>query len=230
MEILPGIEIIDLALWIKKEKTLIISDLHLGYEEMLERQGVLTPRFQLKDMVEQLIKIFKKVQPEIVVINGDLKHEFGNILSQEWRDILRLFEFLEKNCSETVIVKGNHDIFLGPLTKKKNIQPVTYFQQNDLLIAHGDKIIDAGKTIIIGHDHPAITIRDKVKAEKYKCFLKGKWKRKNLIVMPSFNPLTKGMDVKQGKLLSPYLKNIDHFEVYVVEDKVYYFGKVKDIT
>lgn len=229
MEILPGIEIIGLALWIQKEKILVISDLHLGYEEMLERQGVLTPRFQLKDMVEQLTQVFKKVQPEIVVINGDLKHEFGNILGQEWRDILQLFEFLEKNCLEIVIVKGNHDIFLGPLAKKKNIQPVTYFQQNDLLIAHGDKIIDAGKTIIIGHDHPAITIRDKVKAEKYKCFLRGKWKRKNLIVMPSFNPLTKGMDVTQGKLLSPYLKDIKNFEVYVIEDRTYYFGMVKDM-
>ncbi len=229
MEILPGIEIIDLALWIQKEKTLIISDLHLGYEEMLERQGVLTPRFQLKDMIGQLEHIMKRVHPQTIVINGDLKHEFGNILGQEWHDILRLFEYLEKNCSEIVIVKGNHDIFLGPLTKKKNIQLVTYFQQNDLLIAHGDKIIDAGKTIIIGHDHPAITLRDKVKTEKYKCFLRGKWKRKNLIVMPSFNPLTKGMDVKQGKLLSPYLTQIKNFEVYVVEDRTYYFGKVKDV-
>lgn len=229
MEILPGIEIIGLALWIKKEKTLIISDLHLGYEEMLERQGVLTPRFQLKDMVEQLTKIFKKVQPETVVINGDLKHEFGNILGQEWRDILRLFEFLEKNCSEIIIVKGNHDLFLGPLARKKNITLVPFFQRGDILIAHGDKLIIEGKTIIIGHDHPAITIRDKVKAEKYKCFLRGKWKRKNLIVMPSFNPLTKGMDVKQGKLLSPYLTQIKNFEVYVVEDRTYYFGKIKDV-
>jgi len=37
MNILPGIKIIDLALYLEKQKTVIIGDLHLGYEEMLNK-------------------------------------------------------------------------------------------------------------------------------------------------------------------------------------------------
>ena len=48
--------------------------------------------------------------------------------------------------------------------------------------------------------------------------------------MPSFNPLTEGSDVTRERFLSPYLKQgITEFQVYVVEDKVYSFGKVKDL-
>ena len=32
MEILKGIEMIGKALWIKKQKVLILADLHIGYE------------------------------------------------------------------------------------------------------------------------------------------------------------------------------------------------------
>ncbi|UZE93738.1 MAG: hypothetical protein IB618_03145 [Candidatus Pacearchaeota archaeon] len=40
MELLPGIKIINKALWLSKHKILIIADLHLGYEEALNQQGI----------------------------------------------------------------------------------------------------------------------------------------------------------------------------------------------
>ena len=69
------------------------------------------------------------------------------------------------------------------------------------------------------------------KSEKYKCFLKGEHRDKVLIVMPSFNFLIEGSDVTKEERLSPFLKeSIDDFEVYAVEDKIYYFGKIKNIA
>jgi metallophosphoesterase superfamily enzyme len=48
--------------------------------------------------------------------------------------------------------------------------------------------------------------------------------------MPSFNMLSEGTDILAGELLGPFLhQDLDDFEVYVVEDKVYRFGKVKDL-
>ena len=85
------------------------------------------------------------------------------------------------------------------------------------------------KTIIIGHEHPAVVITDGVKREKYKCFLRGTYKKKELIVLPSFNFVSMGTDVLHGKLLSPLLTNIEKFEVFAVEDKIYPMGKVKDL-
>lgn len=250
MEISPGIEIVDLGLWLRKEKILIAGDFHLGYEEMLKEEGVLVPRFQLNDVLERLGRIFKKItqeersssvsqkhsvsgKPEKIIINGDLKHEFSRILDQEWRDALRLVDFLLKNCKELILVKGNHDLFLWPIAGKKGLKVVEDYSAGNLLITHGDKIKKtAAKTVIIGHEHPAISLREKEKVEKYKCFLKGIFKGKNLIVMPSFNFLFEGTDIVKEELLSPYLRKADtsNFEVYVAGKKIYDFGTLKSLT
>ena len=65
MEIQRGIEIIDLALYLKKEKILIISDLHLGYEEALNKQGYLIPRFQFEEIIKKLKSILKNAKISI---------------------------------------------------------------------------------------------------------------------------------------------------------------------
>src|SRR3989344_3503593 len=123
MKILEGVEAIDLAVYLSKEKTLVISDLHLGYEKDLQAKGILVPPFQFREIKEKLEKIFEKTgKLKYVVINGDLKHEFGRISSQEWREILELIDFLSGNCEKIVIVKGNHDIILDRITSKRNVQ------------------------------------------------------------------------------------------------------------
>jgi len=61
MEITKDIEIIDLCLYLKKEKILIITDTHIGYEESLNKQGVLIPRFQFKGIIERLEKVLEKI-------------------------------------------------------------------------------------------------------------------------------------------------------------------------
>jgi uncharacterized protein len=83
-------------------------------------------------------------------------------------------------------------------------------------------------TIIIGHEHPAVTIKDGPRTELFKAFLIGKWKGKDLIVMPSFNLITEGTDVLKEEVLSPFLNNLDNFKAIVVSDKLYKFGKLKD--
>jgi len=87
------------------------------------------------------------------------------------------------------------------------------------------------KTVIIGHEHPAVSIYEDLRKETFKAFLYGSWNRKKLIVQPSLNPLMEGTDVKEGKLLSPFLKGkkLDNFEVWLVADKVYPFGKLKKL-
>ena len=84
MKILDNVYVYDLGLYLKKEKVLILSDLQLGYEEHLNKQGILVPRFQLEDIKKTLEKLLKKLKPNKVIINGDLKHEFGKISDYEW--------------------------------------------------------------------------------------------------------------------------------------------------
>lgn len=231
----PHVIAIDLALLVKD--TLIISDVHIGYEDMLHSRGVLIPKFQLQDTIKRLKSILEETKPKVVVINGDLKHEFGRISSQEWRDTLKLLDMILEHAEKIIIVKGNHDPILGPIARKRGIEIVKDYVLGDVLVTHGDvgpnlegKKRKNIKTIIMGHEHPAIRIQDKGRSERFKCFLVGRYKRKTLIAQPSFFLLTEGTDVLKEKLLSPLLQqNLSNFDVYVVEDKIYSFGKLKNL-
>jgi putative SbcD/Mre11-related phosphoesterase len=239
MEILPGFEVNGLSLYLKKEKTLVISDIHIGLEEAMNRQGVLIPRFQLKRVLEELERVIGQTRPERIVIAGDLKHEFGGISEQEWRDTLKVLDFLAKDAREVVLIKGNHDTILGPIAEKRNIKVLDFLRIGEVYITHGDKIpkrdnkgFQDSKIVIIGHEHPAVSIREKSRAELFKCFLVGKYGRKSLIVMPSMNFVAEGTDILREELLSPFLEDIGDFRVLVTSDEpyeTYDFGKVREI-
>lgn len=234
MRINPDLELIDLGIWLNKEKILILSDFHLGYEEYLHQKGVLLPRFQVEEIIQRLKLIFEKVKPKIIIINGDLKHDFSKSLSQEWKEVLKVLQFILSHCQKIILIQGNHDNYLQTIAAKIKVKVVEELIIGNILILHGDKIKPIPKsikTIIIGHEHPAINFREKSKVEKFKSFLKGKWKSKELIVMPSFNPLLEGTDVLKEKLLSPFLTDISNFEILAVGEKeIYNFGKIKKLT
>lgn len=236
MRLINDIEAIDRAIYLRQHDVLVLADFHLGFEESLNKKGVFVPRFQLNDVLQSLKNIFEKVHPKTIVVNGDLKHEFGKISEQEWRDVLKLIDFLKQNCNELIIIKGNHDIILKPVAEKRLITLVSEFATGDITIVHGDKLQlfnKSIKTLIIGHEHPAVGLRESGRVEKFKCFLVGKYKKQNLVVQPSFNPVVEGTDVLKEKVLSPYLTDLQNFEVFVVNDKtkeVLKFGKVKNLS
>src|SRR3989344_454052 len=192
MEILKNIEICGLTLFIRDKKILVIGDLHLGFEESLNKQGVLMPRFQFDDLMKELKKAISKTKPKKIVIVGDIKHEFGTISEQEWRNVLQLIDFLREKA-ELIIVKGNHDVILEPITKKRNVKIKTFYYENGVLFAHGDAIIN---------------------------------EKADIILIPSMNKAVPGSDITKGNFLSPYLEKTKNIEVYIIEDKVYKFGKL----
>ena len=173
MNIHPGIKIKDKALWLPHERILIISDLHIGYEEYLNSKGLLAPRRQFEILKKELGELMGEVRPKIIVINGDLKHEFSRISSQEWKDTIELAGILCKNCEKVFLVRGNHDNMLEPVIKrigKKKIKMLNEYIIKDICILHGDKLnreieskIRNIKTLIIGHEHPAISLREGMK-------------------------------------------------------------------
>ena len=96
--ILKGIKIIDKALFIEENNTLIINDLQLGIEESILMKGLFIPRKNLELIINDLKKIFKQTgKLKTIIINGDLKHEFSKITKQEKNESFELIEFLLKN-------------------------------------------------------------------------------------------------------------------------------------
>jgi len=232
-------QFVDKALWFPVEKVLVIADLHIGYENSLNSSGVFLPRFQFEQIMSDLKKIFEKTgKVKEVVINGDLKHEFGKISEQEWTETLKVLNFLSENSEKIVLVRGNHDKSLEPIARRMKIGVVDFYVKGDTCFVHGDKLIPEcfdGKIerIVVGHRHPAVSISDKYKKERYKCFLVGKYKKKEVIILPSFFPLIEGSDIvnSDSNLLFIPEEKLRNFEVYVVGDKleVLHFGKLRDL-
>lgn len=231
MEILKGIYIVGLGLFIEKFKCLVFGDLHLGMEASLGEKGYLLPKMNFSKLKKSLEGIKSKYDIEKVIFNGDIKHDFGTISHEEWDDCLGLIDFFKGK--EVILIKGNHDKTTQIIAKKRNLKVLDYYKLDDILICHGDIVLDQEcDIIIIGHEHPAISLKEGPKVELYKCFLKGKFKGKDLIVMPSFSFVNIGSDVLKYETLSPYLdQNINNFQVFIVSDneEVYSFGKIKDI-
>jgi len=194
----------------------VIADLHIGYEEALNKQGMLIQRFQFREMMKGIDKALsaialQKKKIDIAIIAGDLKHEFGTISEQEWREALSVTDFLSKKIGRVVLIKGNHDKILGPIAGRRGVEIKESMKIGDVLIIHGERLpkrdeLSGIKNILMGHEHPAVSIREGIRAELFKCFLIGRWKGFNLIVVPSFSTLTEGTDVLKGELLSPLLK------------------------
>ncbi len=241
-ELLKGVFAKGSCLWIEKDKALVVADLHLGIEEMFNRQGTLLPRFNFRQIKRQIQKqAFEEVEPLeplLIIINGDLKHEFGTVSEQEWSEVIDMLRFLQEKCEKLVLIKGNHDKILGPIARWEGLgieEEGILLEKSNAFVTHGEEIPESGafkmaKTIVIGHEHPAITISDQYKQETFKCFLVGKFQGKSLIVQPSMNTVAIGTDVREEPLLSPFLQqNLSGFKVFAVADKVYNFGKLGDL-
>lgn len=230
------IEYIGKCLLIDKE-LLVIGDLHLGYVESLHRSGIYVPADLYSVIKDDLENILERVgSVKTVVVLGDIKHAMGAILGQERRELTKLFELLSGYAQELVFVKGNHDVMLEPLLRGTNVKLVNFYRYNQYIFVHGDRDFDDMrekdvKIWVMGHLHPAVTLREGAKAETYKCFLVGTFKRRQVIVVPSFFPFSEGSDPRSAARL-PWDLPFGAFTVKVVGDnlKVLDFGLLRTIA
>jgi uncharacterized protein len=239
-EISKGVHAIGQFLYLKNNSTLIISDLHAGYEESLNKEGVFIPKSNTSFIIARISEAIKDIRKNKwavsqIVLNGDVVHSFSRHSSDERYILNKLLGFLS-DYGRVFIIKGNHDKMLDKIMDKSivNTSMAEHLIIEDILITHGD-ILDKNsnskqiKTIIIGHDHPSIILKSGSRSERFKCILKGKYKKKTLMVMPSCNTLIEGTDILTERMQSPYIDDIMDFDVYIIGDEIYDFGKAKNL-
>ena len=232
------------TLFFPKERILVIGDLHLGYETALRSQGLEVPIKQFEEVIEELQKTIENVKArfgkiEEIVFLGDIKHHF-NYLATEKEEVNKLLSFLRKYIDENkiIFIRGNHE------KNEKSGKYCDFYIVKDIAFVHGHKeyleIYDKTiNLIVMGHLHPKITLQDKmkVKSENYKCFLKGKFKKKEFIVLPSFISVTEGVSIsdfnedERDFSIIPR-KELMNFEVFVVTElgeEVMNFGKLREL-
>ncbi len=235
-------EFINKAVYIPKIKTLAIGDLHLGHEFTYRESGSLMPETQMRLTKSEIDKIFTKLKKEKksierVIFLGDLKHFFSYQKGEKTR-FLEIMYIVSQHISrqKIITIKGNHEKIAEIADKKL----VDYHIIEDIAFIHGDifpkQVLKKEiSTIVMGHLHPAIILRDpeKIKQEKYKCYLVGRYKNKKFIILPSFLPTI------EGAIVNSYLsdshsaipaKNLENFNVLAIgKEKVYDFGRLKKL-
>jgi uncharacterized protein len=236
MSQMNDIEYIGKCVFIQKEgkKIVVIGDLHLGYEASLNAAGVFVTRTLFKTMIEELEQIFLKIgHVDEVVLLGDIKHAFGRILKEEWKETDLLINFLREKSRKIIVIKGNHDALTDIIGKRLGFEVVDIHLTMSLAFIHGDRDFSElwkkeVNTVFLGHLHPAILLSDGVKREKYKCFLEGTYKSKNFVILPSFIGAQEGTDPRDFDSNLPWKLQLSNFEVILIGENLenYNFGKL----
>jgi len=228
-----------------KKGILAVGDLHLGFEYKIQQSGVLVPETQVEEVKKELKAIFeeikrKKLKLKKIIFIGDIKHSF----SYEWKEknyFNDILKFLKNYVDDKniILIKGNHDTIDYSFSDRLK----DYYISGDVAFTHGHKSFpeifnEKVKTIVIGHLHPSVIILDNsgIKREKYKCFLMGKFKKKKIIILPSFLATIEGTTI--NSLEHEYedyfsiipKKSLINFDVYIEGGKeIYNFGKIKSL-
>jgi hypothetical protein len=218
MRLFEGISALETfpALHIEDLDTVVIADLHLGYETIASEHGVFIPRIQLNKTLHLMRGIVRRRKAKRAIILGDLKHEFLKTSYHEYREVSTFLDFLSRYFKEIVIVKGNHDTFIQRIARRYDIQVCDEFVEGRYLLLHGHRDIDIKRReqsiIILAHEHPSIALFTEVGVkEKLDCFLYGSVEGKKTIVLPAFSYFAEGSDVNlipEAELLSPLLRKV----------------------
>jgi uncharacterized protein len=190
-----GVELNSLHAAFLDDEVLVVSDLHLGLEGVLQMQGAVVPRWQKGVMVPRLETLLRHYDPPRLVVNGDFKHNFSRNLDQEWREAKQVLRMLRDRTAVT-LVKGNHDNYLDTMAGSVEVPMMPRVDTERFAIAHGHQRFDTqGRTAVVGHEHPALTLRDSVGGRVHMpCFLVGE----DIMALPAFSPLSPGTDVTQS--------------------------------
>lgn len=204
------------AVFLSETKTLVVADLHLGYAWAHRHGGNLLPVSAKEDALPRLLELIADYAPRELVLLGDIVHRAVPVA--ELKAELRASLCALAGCVALRLVAGNHDRRLAPLLAECGIatQLVHEMERGVHFLTHGDGT-DAGRAatlreaarvrggrVIIGHEHPAITISDGVAtAAKCPCFLVGE----RVLVLPAFSTWAAGTNVRAGRWMSPFARD-----------------------
>jgi len=213
IEIMPGVRICnDRCLVLSDGPTVVIGDLHLGYEKALEDEGLYLPRMNTDSIRNSLNRIICRYEPERIVLLGDIKHDFARAPYECRYDVTSIVKMLT-DAAEVIIVKGNHDNFLQNILSDTGPDVKDFADIGGLRLEHGH--IDSGvRPVAIGHEHPSVKISDAMSGSvKLQCFMHSE--NDGVIVIPPFSPFSSGSDLASEQFMSDACKKADMDNAYV---------------
>jgi putative SbcD/Mre11-related phosphoesterase len=216
-----------------EERTLLISDLHLGLEKEMSKKGFRLPPYSNK-ILDRVNGLAERYRANRIIVLGDVKHSIGKVEDIDWNVLPWFFETLLDVFPTVDVVPGNHDGGIRSLLPSRvNVHPSTGIvigTDERVGVTHGHswpslEVISCGK-IVMGHSHFRYEMRDRFGAKsKEAVWLFAKYDvdallkkagfketvgtTGDLMVMPPFNNLVGGqaINAKGGFDFGPVLSS-----------------------
>ena len=176
---MPGVWIDSrLALWIARERLLVIADLHWGYSASHRARGHLLPIWGDDEIEARLHALIADYAPAEMLWLGDIVHAAEGSA--------RVDRFLHAAPLPITLIAGNHDRRWRAATP-----PASSLTRGGYFFHHGDRAlpIPAHATEIIGHHHPAISWSDHAGS---RLKLPALVVRPRRLILPAFSPWAAG--------------------------------------
>ena len=178
------------AIWWEEERTILISDLHIGKITHFRKAGIAVPQQAIDENFEKLDAMMRSHDVKCIIFVGDLFH---SDINSEWdRFCAWRNQYTEVDM---ILVMGNHDGF--PLEKYKEICIVVYNKElrwGAFTFTHHPKpLMEQDEYVISGHIHPVVQLKGLANQRlKFPCFYFGDQQA----ILPSFGEFTGGYNIK----------------------------------
>jgi len=206
-----------------KRKNLVITDLHIGFENSMESNKIFVGKNStINETIQEVSEIIESQKPDSLILLGDVKSSIKSISRNEWDEIPRFFKEIGKKC-DVALIPGNHDANIQRLVPD-NISMISSagMVEENMLLTHGHTIPSENFShvdkIVMGHIHPVFFQEDSIingqrvwasiKTEKEKIF-PNKSGEIEIIIIPSFNRYFYATYRKQyKKSISPIIDKV----------------------
>jgi DNA ligase-associated metallophosphoesterase len=178
-----------LAVFHEAEKWLAVADLHYGFELSQRVAGNLFPLWGMQSIETRLRELLRDYQPAKLILVGDLVHDRNGA-----RELFSLIKRLREQ-SDVILITGNHDAEIKrQAARSKHFDRELHdsFTTERFEFYHGDcERKQNGRIQIVGHFHPAATLRDGAGLRlKFPALVQ----EGNCWILPAFSPWAAGTE------------------------------------
>jgi len=209
-----------------KNRSLIVSDLHIGFESKFATNEIFLGKYTtIDETITSIEQIIDSSKVDSLILLGDIKSSIKSISKSEWQEIPKFFEKMKEKV-ETIMIPGNHDANIQRLIPEGvSLVSSTGLVLENSLLTHGHVMPSENFShvdkIIMGHVHPVFFQEDSVlnglrvwisiKTEKQQVFPSTSGELE-IIIVPSFNKYFYATQKKQyKKSISPILERIKEY-------------------
>ena len=213
------------------KKSLVITDLHLGFENAITLNNVFLGKNKtVTEITKEIELIINKTKPDSLILIGDIKSSINSITKTEWETVPAFFENITK-LIDTILVPGNHDANIEKLIPNGiTLASSKGIIVDDILLTHGHTMptenFSEVNAIVMGHIHPVFfqegslingeRVWVTVRCEKHKIF-SSRSGEIEITILPSFNKYFYATQKKfYKKSISPMIKKMSVIEAKII--------------